>query len=217
MNDEHIGGYGIVRDIAGQPAMAVQIELPREIYGRGRASVSLLAIFILCAGALFVLTMTLILHSEVLGGLLRLGDSVAAIGRSSDLGKRLDKQASPELQRLANEISCMLDSLERAESERIAREKLHAVLETAGAACHELNQPLQAIIGYCSLTEPSMDKDSIVFRNLKIIESQINRIAEITHKLQGISRYMTREYLEGRKIIDLDRSGGPNFEKISAG
>jgi signal transduction histidine kinase len=31
------------------------------------------------------------------------------------------------------------------------REKLQAVLELAGAVCHELNQPIQAILGHSEL------------------------------------------------------------------
>jgi PAS domain S-box-containing protein len=39
----------------------------------------------------------------------------------------------------------------RADEERMHREKLQAVLELAGAVCHELNQPIQAILGHSEL------------------------------------------------------------------
>ena len=39
----------------------------------------------------------------------------------------------------------------RAEEERLTRKKLEGVLEMAGAACHELNQPLMSASGSCLL------------------------------------------------------------------
>ena len=39
----------------------------------------------------------------------------------------------------------------QAEIERLQKEKLQGVLEMAGAACHELNQPLQVVSGYNDL------------------------------------------------------------------
>ncbi|MFC1555253.1 PAS domain S-box protein, partial [candidate division KSB1 bacterium] len=38
-----------------------------------------------------------------------------------------------------------------AETEKLQKEKFQGVLELAGAACHELNQPLQAILGFAQM------------------------------------------------------------------
>ena len=39
----------------------------------------------------------------------------------------------------------------RAARDRLQKEKLEGVLEIAGAVCHEFNQPMQVISGYCEL------------------------------------------------------------------
>jgi hypothetical protein len=51
-------------------------------------------------------------------------------------------------------VGVMLDLTEknRAARDRFQKEKLQGVLETAGAVCHEMNQPLQAILGHTELS-----------------------------------------------------------------
>jgi CheY-like chemotaxis protein len=59
----------------------------------------------------------------------------------------------------------------RSESERIYREKLQAVLETVGAICHELNQPMMAISGHTELLLDTLENDDPVYP--KISQDQI--------------------------------------------
>ena len=40
----------------------------------------------------------------------------------------------------------------------------------------------------------------------KELEEQIDRIRTITTKLQNITTYETKDYIQGSKIIDLDKS-----------
>src|SRR4030066_827880 len=48
------------------------------------------------------------------------------------------------------------------EEERLRRERLQGVIEMAGAACHELNQPLQTLFGYTHLLSDNLPKDSLL-------------------------------------------------------
>jgi len=93
-----------------------------------------------------------------------------------------------------------------AEEERLRREKLQSVLETAGAVCHELNQPLQSLLGYAELLMRNADKDSPVYNKAKFIQNQIERMGQITKKLMNITHYKTRPYARGIRIIDIDSS-----------
>ena len=94
----------------------------------------------------------------------------------------------------------------RAEEERLQRERLEGVLELAGAACHELNQPMQTISLHLELLMVEAPDDSHLRKRLRIIEKQIARMSEITGKLRKITKYETREYVGGIKIIDIDKS-----------
>ena len=106
-----------------------------------------------------------------------------------------------------------IDDLKKAEEEvrkmeedRKQKERLQIILETAGAVCHELNQPLMAISGYSELILMGMSKDDPSYdKNLKIIE-QVSRMGEITGKLMGITKYETKSYGHGSKIIDIDKA-----------
>jgi CheY-like chemotaxis protein len=94
----------------------------------------------------------------------------------------------------------------RSESERMYREKLQAVLETAGAICHELNQPMMAISGHTELLLDSLGPDDPVFPKIAKIKSQVERMGAITQKLMGITRYETKNYVQGERIVDIEKS-----------
>jgi len=79
-------------------------------------------------------------------------------------------------------------------------------VEMAGAICHELNQPLHVIGGYSELLQLKMDEDDPLYPKLKSITEQVAKLGEITAKLSKITTYETREYIGGKKIIDIDKS-----------
>ena len=94
----------------------------------------------------------------------------------------------------------------RSESERLYREKLQAVLETAGAICHELHQPMMAISGHTELLIETLDPGDPIFTKIEKIKSQVERMGTITQKLMGITRYETKNYAQGERIVDIDKS-----------
>jgi hypothetical protein len=90
--------------------------------------------------------------------------------------------------------------------ERLQRERLEGVMEMAGAACHELNQPLQTLFGYSELLLRSLPERSPLFGKIEEIKKSIDQLGKITHKIMHITRYETKEYIEGTKIIDIDKA-----------
>jgi PAS domain S-box-containing protein len=100
-------------------------------------------------------------------------------------------------------ISVLTDITSRKESEKVVREKdrLQGVLEVSGAVCHEMNQPLMSALGYFDLIMLDMPEDDANYPRICKIQTQLERISDITKKLMKISRYQTRDYLDG-KIYD---------------
>ena len=97
-----------------------------------------------------------------------------------------------------------LTKTEDARKERIEHEKLQGILEMAGAICHELNQPLHAILGYCELLMMDHDTDVKEAKEMLIIVvEQINRIKKITNRLLNITQYKTLKYAGENKIFDI--------------
>ncbi len=95
-----------------------------------------------------------------------------------------------------------ITSRKQAEQERLRREKVQGVLETAGAACHELNQPLQ--FAFYLLTE--IEEKNPGNEAVKELKKQLIRMKEITNKLDSITTYETTDYIQGQKIIDISRA-----------
>lgn len=93
----------------------------------------------------------------------------------------------------------------RAAQNRMQKERLEGVLEIAGAVCHEFNQPLQAISGYTELMAMQLEGHEAHAYIDKLTE-QIERMRDITNKLQGVTRYETKDYAGNTKIIDINKA-----------
>jgi PAS domain S-box-containing protein len=94
----------------------------------------------------------------------------------------------------------------KAEKEHLERERLMAAIETSGAVCHELNQPLQAIMAKAEMMMIHHQQDQTLKRDLEVIISETERMSRITRRLQRITAYKTKEYLSDTRILDLDDS-----------
>ncbi len=109
-------------------------------------------------------------------------------------------------------LSVIRDLTEKKEAQEkfLESEKLNTVLEITGAVCHELNQPLQSILGYTELAMMDVSSNdnqnnNPVYLKLQKIMKQIERMAEITKRLMQISQYKTKDYPDC-KIFDLVKS-----------
>lgn len=91
----------------------------------------------------------------------------------------------------------------RAEQEQGEKERLQGVLEMAGAVCHELNQPLQTLLGHSELITMEQAPDSQIAKDMHTIQSNISRISQITRRLAGITKYKTMEYPGNLKIVNI--------------
>ncbi len=105
-------------------------------------------------------------------------------------------------------VGMMQDLTEKnhAARDRAQKEKFQGVLETAGAVCHELNQPLQVISGYAELMMVELNEGDAHHKLAEQVLEQVERIADITGKLQKITRYKTVDYGRHAKIIDIHQA-----------
>lgn len=95
----------------------------------------------------------------------------------------------------------------QAERELLQKEKLQAVVEMAGAVCHEMNQPMQVALVQLAECMAMDELESAPFkRKAENIRQQLNALRELSRKLMHITRYETRDYVKGAKIIDIDKA-----------
>ncbi|MBF0552278.1 MAG: PAS domain S-box protein, partial [Deltaproteobacteria bacterium] len=102
----------------------------------------------------------------------------------------------------------------KAEEEKHRHIKLQGVLEMAEAVCHEMNQPMQVILGYSEMLLEEIPKEGPWMEELVTIRQEIKRMAEITSQLEKITQYEHVYYPGGKKIIDIGRSAGQKIDPI---
>jgi PAS domain S-box-containing protein len=86
--------------------------------------------------------------------------------------------------------------------------KLDAALKTAGAAAHELRQPLQVVMMLAQYFKKERQGDRAVKEYIDMLESSCSRMDKIIRQMGDITAYRTKEYVEGARILDIDHSVG---------
>lgn len=121
------------------------------------------------------------------------GREAAMVGIFTDLRERL---------RMEEKLSQVQRQLHQSERQSVA-------IELAGAAAHELNQPLTSIVGYAELIRarlPAVDP------NRKAIETicrESERMAGMVRRIGELTQYKTRPYVGGSRIVDLSATEAP--------
>jgi PAS domain S-box-containing protein len=96
--------------------------------------------------------------------------------------------------------------LAAAQKELEVQEKKAFVAELAGAAAHELNQPLTAVMGYADMISRTLEGESQLKRATDRIVTETERMAEIVRKIGKLTHYESKAYVGDTKIIDIERS-----------
>jgi PAS domain S-box-containing protein len=94
----------------------------------------------------------------------------------------------------------------QSEQTRIHHERMRGVLQMAGAVCHEINQPLMALMGYIDIINSHKGSKASTANALTKIDEQVKRIDKLTKNLARITQYKTKDYAGGEQIIDIDLS-----------
>ncbi len=100
----------------------------------------------------------------------------------------------------------MEQRLAQAQEQLLAQERQAIVAELAGAAAHELNQPLTSVMGYAELLKRRLQPETGAYSAAEVIFNEAERMAEIVRKIGKITKYETKSYVGRARILDLDRS-----------
>ncbi len=102
-------------------------------------------------------------------------------------------------------ITRQIQKRHQAEEQLLQHEKMEGIMEMAGAVCHELNQPLQTILGNSEIMLLDLAPDHPLAKRLNNIQEQVERMSKTTRNLIKITRYETKRFPQGR-VIDIVRA-----------
>jgi signal transduction histidine kinase len=94
--------------------------------------------------------------------------------------------------------------LEEAQKAQRQAEKTQVMLETAGAAAHEINQPLTGLLGTTELLLWEMKPDHPLRDSLELITKLSTQIVDIVRKMESATKYVTKDYALDARIIDFE-------------
>jgi len=103
----------------------------------------------------------------------------------------LANQAAVAIENLRNieKLQKATEELKKSQGQMLQTAKLASLGELAGGIAHEINNPLQILLGHLSLLSQGKD----VEQRLEVVRNQVQRIAEITRRLVSFSRSVPEE------------------------
>ncbi|MDM8001144.1 MAG: histidine kinase dimerization/phosphoacceptor domain -containing protein [Dehalococcoidia bacterium] len=117
LSSDTVAGYGVLEDVYGEPALVMEVDLPRDIHHQGQATL----LYLMC-GMAAVATVTgvvggYVVQRSFLLRALRLSNDVVKVRTTGDLSKRVEVTGNDEITTLQMSINSMLASLEKSQKE----------------------------------------------------------------------------------------------------
>lgn len=114
---------------------------------------------------------------------------------------------------LFNLIALVMGVLSDREKKR-EQEKQETILAMAGTIAHELNSPIQVVLGNSELLQDDFEPESEPHKELQIIINNTKTIREIVKKISFLDRFALKEYAGDAQIVDI--SGGEHHDKSNS-
>ena len=185
VNQQIIAGYTLIKDIYGEPALILRVDIPREIYKQGGISQRYLGTSLLLVGFCFGGCTIILLERLVLSKLAEVSADVMRIGKRKDLSMRLPIKGNDELSSLANTINEMLSALESSQNERReTQERYRAVVEQSSEGIFLFDADTKRIIEANETLEKLLDYRNSCLLGVSIYDIFEESKASIDHSIK---------------------------------
>ncbi|HEY6006093.1 MAG TPA: HAMP domain-containing sensor histidine kinase, partial [Anaeromyxobacter sp.] len=144
-----------------------------------------LAILFLLGFPVLAVAFALRLSRSVARPLRVIGEGAARIA-AGDLGTRIDAGGPEEFDVLASQVNAMAARLKRNQEELVRAETLSGLGRMAAGIAHEINDPLQVMLGYLSLHRDRVG--GVLGRDLERMAQEATRCKTIVESLLRLAR-----------------------------
>jgi len=178
---------------SGENEKALLYELEQELFSSLRKSRQLISAYVTFGGEQPVSGFTLPVRAgdEIIG---------AVIGIQPGKQPLVGEDIFLEALTAALSLSVFVDRQD-AINKKI---QLDAVKATSASVNHEINNPLQAILGIVQLLPKEKDNlDEATLKKLKVVEEAALEIMKVTHKLMQLGEIEYIDYVDGSKMLKL--------------
>ncbi len=103
---------------------------------------------------------------------------------------------------LIETLTNVTDKLKIEEMKR-TQEKLGGIMEMASAVAHELNTPMFTVLGNAQLLKRALATEDEAQRDVDAIIRNAKKMSRLTKKMAHITTYLTKDYVDGEKLVDI--------------
>ncbi len=160
------------------------VEQSRAVDGMRRATVRLALLF-LAGVPLLAVALALYLSRSIARPLAIIGRGAARMAKG-DLAARIRLSGADEFGALASELNDMAGALMRHQEQLVRSGKLACLGRMAAGIAHEINNPLQVMLGYLTLHRGRVPGE--LGKHLAHVEREVTRCMEIVEGLLQLSR-----------------------------
>lgn len=102
-------------------------------------------------------------------------------------------------------VAVLVGTLRDREKARMM-EKIESVKAMAGTVAHELNTPLQVVLGNSQLLQEEFDSSTETHVELQGIINNLRKMDQIIKKISFIDRVELKDYVGNTKILDIEKT-----------
>ncbi len=161
------------------------------------AVVALIGVF----GAYFLVNYFMI-QRRILKSMAKLQAGTAVIG-SGDLDFRIEEKSNDEIGDLSHAFNRMTAELKTAETALLVAERLTIAGKMAASLAHEINNPLQAVLGCLGLAQAALESGQDLGNYLQLARREVQRAARIVSQLHSLGRPVQGGHKESTDLNSL--------------
>jgi len=199
----------VVADIGDNPAVRIEVVVPRDITARGQDAMTFAMASLIGVGILVLFVIMLLLQRTVLRPLTLLTEHAVRIGEHNDLSGRIALDRRDEIGILARELDRMVGRLAEARSNLLEQSYYAGIAETSSAVLHNIGNAVTPL--YLKLNSAKEHLRRAPVGNLEKAFAELTDDATTKSRRADLSRYVE---LAGQELANKVRKTEAALENV---